>query len=592
MINRPLLLFIKRQLPRERRNSFDVYYVFFSFTAAVGTTLMALVMLWLEQSRIATSAWIGTLVLIGTLVWWTQGLSDFWAQTIFESTLMWLVIYNSWHTGGVTSPSMIFLGTVPVLPLFFSSSRRFVFFWLFVSLVGMLLTLTLQLNHLIPMRADQTWQDLVFSATMYAFLAYTQWSLIDAVESTNTFTLRKINRSNQRLQRLSHDLQRANSHKDQFLAIVSHEMRTPLNAVMGFLNLMDTDERINHQAKEFVIGAQNAAAHLLTVINDLLDYSQIQNGKITLNPQTFNLHTMLHNTHGSLMPRAIDFGLSYGLYIDPQVPEWIKADQHRLTQVLINLLGNALKFTDKGHVNTQVYFEPSAKTPQSGTLCVDVTDSGPGIALTEQARIFEPFVQLTRIDTRANARDALRGNGLGLSITDTLVKSHGGQLTVRSAVGQGSTFSFRIPVHIAPAPHKPLPTLDRVDTSAFKLLIVDDHAVNRLVAKATLQRAMPNAHIEEAENGLTGFAKMCDTQYDVVLLDLVMPDIDGIEVMRRVRNTLPSPLNTVHVIALTANVANEALIACKEVGMDEVMSKPFDRHTLVNRVLHYCLKNQ
>ena len=592
MINRPLLLFIKRQLPRERRNSFDVYYVFFSFTASLSMWLMAIVMLWLEQPRIATSIWVGTFVLIGTLALWTKGLPDFWAQTIFESTLICLMIYNAWATGGVTSPCMIFLGIAPILPLFFSSSRRFVFFWLFVSLVGMLLTLTLQLNHLIPMRADQTWQDLVLSATMYAFLAYTQWSLIDAVESTNTFTLRKINRSNQRLQRLSHDLQRANSHKDQFLAIVSHEMRTPLNAVMGYLNLMDTDERTHHEAKEFVTGAQNAAAHLLTVINDLLDYSQIQNGKITLNPQTFNLHTMLHNTHGSLMPRAIDFGLSYGLYIDPQVPEWIKADQHRLTQVLINLLGNALKFTDKGYVNTQVYFEPSAKTPQSGTLCVHVIDSGPGIALAEQARIFEPFVQLTRIDTRANARDALRGNGLGLSITDTLVKSHGGQLTVRSAVGQGSTFSFRIPVHIAPAPHKPLPTLDRVDTSAFKLLIVDDHAVNRLVAKATLQRAMPNAHIEEAENGLTGFAKMSEALYDVVLLDLVMPDIDGIEVMRRVRNTLPSPLNTVHVIALTANVANEALIACKEVGMDEVMSKPFDRHTLVNRVLHYCLKNQ
>jgi CheY-like chemotaxis protein len=278
MMHRPLLLFIKRQLPRERRNSFDVYYVFFSFTAAVGSALMALVMHWLEQPRIATSVGMETLVLIATLVWWTQGLSDF--------------------------------GLSPFL--------------------------------------------------------------------------------------------RARS-------------------------------------------------------------------------------------------------------------------------------------------------------------C---------IALAEQARIFEPFIQLTRIDTRDNARDALRGNGLGLSITDTLVKSHGGQLTVHSAVDQGSTFSFRIPGHIAPVPHKPLPTLDRVDTSAFKLLIVDDHAVNRLVAKATLQRAIPNAHIEEAENGLTDFAKISEPLYGVVLLD------------------------TVHVIALTANGANEALIACKKVGMDEVMSKPFDRHTLVNRDLHCCLKNQ
>lgn len=258
MMNRPLLLFIKRQLPRERRNSFEVYYVFSAFTASMSMCLMAFVMLRLEQPHIATSALVSTLMLIGTLALWAKGLSQ--------------------------------------------------------------------------------------------------------------------------------DLQKANLHKDQFLTIVSHEMRTPLNAVMGYLNLMETDERINLEAKEFVTGAQNAAAHLLTVINDLLDYSQIQNGKITL-----NLHTKRHNTHGSLTPRAIDFGLSYNLYIDPQVPDWIKADQHRLTQVLINLLGNALKFTDKGRVNTHVHVEPSAKTPQSGTLCVHVTDTKPGIALAEQARIFDPL---------------------------------------------------------------------------------------------------------------------------------------------------------------------------------------------------------
>ena len=126
----------------------------------------------------------------------------------------------------------------------------------------------------------------------------------------------------------------------------------------------------------------------------------------------------------------------------------------------------------------------------------------------------------------------------------------------------------------------------------MKLLIVDDHAINRLVAKATLQRAMPNAEIEEAENGTVALEKMCTSCYDLVLLDLVMPDIDGIEVMRRVRNRLPAPFKDVHVIALTANVAGDALELCKEVGIDEVMAKPFDRHSLINRVMHYCGQEQ
>jgi CheY-like chemotaxis protein len=372
------------------------------------------------------------------------------------------------------------------------------------------------------------------------------------------------------------------------LAIVSHEMRTPLNAVMGYLSLMSTDPKLEPESKEFVTGAQNSAAHLLTVINDLLDYSQIQNGKVAMNPQIFNLHTMLQTTHSTLSPRAIDLGLSYRVDIAPNVPEWVCADQHRLTQVMINLLGNALKFTDLGHVEMRVSFVPCPHDPQSGELLVSVEDTGPGIPLEAQQRIFEPFVQLARADKGRASNDALRGNGLGLSISDTLIKSHGGELRVDSTPGKGSTFSFQIPLRVVPPPQKSAPVQERIHTTQVKLLIVDDHAVNRLVAKATIQRAMPNACIEEAENGTIGLSKMTHAHYDLVLLDLVMPDIDGIEVMRRVRNTLPPPFRDVHVIALTANVAGDALEACKEVGIDEVMPKPFDRHSLINRVLHYC----
>jgi signal transduction histidine kinase/CheY-like chemotaxis protein len=425
---------------------------------------------------------------------------------------------------------------------------------------------------------------------MYAMLLLTQLSLIYSVDMLSESTLRHISRTNTRLNLLSIDLQKANSHKDQFLAMVSHEMRTPLNAVMGYLSLMSTDKRLPEDAIDFVKGAQNSAAHLLTVINDLLDYSQIQNGRVVLNPQVFNLHVMLHNTHSIFKPRASDLGLNYKLVLSPSLPEWMRGDQHRLTQILINLLGNALKFTDHGHVTMQVDYESTG--PSQGNLVVYVKDSGRGIPIEAQHKIFDPFVQLTQADGQSAPRDALRGNGLGLSITRTLVNSHGGSIGVHSEVGVGSEFRVDIPLSIAPAPPKSVPALELIDHTPAKLLIVDDHAVNRMVAIATIQRSMPNAQIDQAENGTQGLEKMSATLYDLVLLDLVMPDIDGIEVMRRVRGTLPAPYRDVQVVALTANVAEDALKTCLAVGISEVMPKPFDRLTLVNTVIRHSTRPQ
>jgi signal transduction histidine kinase len=367
--------------------------------------------------------------------------------------------------GGVTSPSMVWLSIVPLLPMFSFESRRVVSFWLGVSFVSVLGMLGLQFLDVIPSRPGETASDLMYGALTYTLLCYAEWSLIDAVDSMNVTTLRQVNRNNLSLKRLSQDLRQANAHKDQFLAIVSHEMRTPLNAVMGYLSLMSTDPKLEPESKEFVTGAQNSAAHLLTVINDLLDYSQIQNGKVAMNPQIFNLHTMLQTTHSTLSPRAIDLGLTYRVNIAPNVPEWVCADQHRLTQVLINLLGNALKFTDAGHVDMRVSYTSRSDETRSGTLFVHVEDTGPGIPLDAQARIFEPFVQLTRADTGRPSNDALRGNGLGLSISDTLIKSHGGELRVDSTPGKGSTFFFQIPLRVVPPPQKSAPVQERIHTT-------------------------------------------------------------------------------------------------------------------------------
>ncbi|NBS09595.1 MAG: response regulator [Betaproteobacteria bacterium] len=589
MLSRNIIFFIKDRLPVGMRTTQDIYFVVFVISALAFIIPTCPWFFALGQERAGISvAVVAVLVFLTLLAWRFFKLPLMWAQNIYQSNLLAVILYNAWYMGGLSSPVLVWLGVVPVLPLFTARSRVWVYIWMILSFSSVLGFYVIQTQGILPMQPHETVEDLAFRALMYAMLLITQLSLINSVDMLSESTLRHISRTNTRLNLLSIDLQKANAHKDQFLAMVSHEMRTPLNAVMGYLSLMSTDKRLPEDAVDFVKGAQNSAAHLLTVINDLLDYSQIQNGRVVLNPQVFNLHVMLHKTHSIFKPRANDLGLNYKLVISPTLPEWVRGDQHRLAQILINLLGNALKFTDKGHVTTQVDYEPTARN--EGDLVIRVKDSGRGIPVEAQHKIFDPFVQLSQADGQAAPRDALRGNGLGLSITRTLVTSHGGTIGLHSEVGVGSEFRVDIPLPVAPAPPKSVPALELIDHSAVKLLIVDDHAVNRMVATATIQRSMPNAQIDQAENGTEGLEKMSTTLYDLVLLDLVMPDIDGIEVMRRVRGTLAPPYRDVQVVALTANVAEEALKTCLAVGISEVMPKPFDRLTLVNTVIRHCSK--
>ena len=589
MFSRNFILFIKNNLPVGMRSSQDIYFVLFVISALAFIIPTCPWFFILGQERAGVSVMVVALVIFSTMLAWRfLKLPLLWAQNIYQFNLVAVILYNAWFMGGLSSPVMVWLGIVPVLPLFTARSRVWVYVWMFFSFSSVVGLYIIQVTGILPMLPHDTAEGLAFRGMMYAMLLLTQLSLIYSVDMLSESTLRHISRTNTRLNLLSVDLQKANAHKDQFLAMVSHEMRTPLNAVMGYLSLMSTDKRLPEDAVDFVKGAQNSAAHLLTVINDLLDFSQIQKGRVVLNPQVFNLNVMLHKTHGIFKPRASDLGLDYKLIISPDLPEWVRGDQHRLAQIIINLLGNALKFTDKGHVTTQVDYK--ATSEHDGVLVVRVIDSGRGIALEAQQKIFEPFVQLTQADGQSAPRDALRGNGLGLSITRTLVNSHDGTIDLHSEVGMGSEFRISIPLTVAPAPPKSVPALELIDHSSVKLLIVDDHAVNRMVATATIQRSMPNAQIDQAENGTQGLEKMSTTLYDLVLLDLVMPDIDGIEVMRRVRGSLVPPYRDVQVVALTANVAEEALKTCLSVGISEVMPKPFDRLTLVNTVIRHCNK--
>jgi len=577
---------IRNKLPHNLRSVEDYYFLSFSVSAVLCLVLLSPLLIYAGQWRPGWSSGLCALLISACLALWRAGIPIPLVQIGYQATLMWGILFNAYHSGGVASPVMIWMGIVPILPLF-TVSRRWSYAWLIISFISVVVIYWAQLHGMVPLSEGKSQQELALSAIMIGLLCITQIMLVMTYDSANAQNIRHIKRKNETLNTLSQDLQLANVHKDRFLATVSHEMRTPLNAIMGYLGLLRTTDNLPTIATSYVQGAQNSAAHLLTVINDLLDYSQIRQGKLVFTPQTVNLHQVLEETHQTLAPKAAGQAIDYILDIDTNLPHWVLIDPHRFAQIFLNLLGNALKFTEHGTVTTRVRFEPTPLELDAGLLIMQVQDTGIGIPSESINHIFEPFVQL---DAKSNLGNdnSLRGNGLGLSITQNLIRNLGGAISLVSQVGVGSTFEVHLPIKTAQAPAASNQSpVDQTHQDEVYLLLVDDHATNRLVASATIKRGLPNAHIDEARNGTEAIEKMKANHYDLVLMDLIMPDYSGIEVTRIIRTECQPPLCDVEVVALTANVAEDAVKACLEVGIHELLPKPFDREVLIRTILQH-----
>lgn len=578
----------RRQLPRRLRNNENFYFFMFCVSCVFFLFLLTPFFLSINQLRPAWSGALAGVLVTFVLFLWYRGASLVWCQIGYQSTLLWVIVFNSYYTGGVTSPTLVWLGIVPILPLF-TVPRSWCYFWLFVSFASVGIIYMGQRYELIPTLHHESPEELALAASMIGLLSITQLLLVTTYDTTQGQHMRLMRRQNDKLKELSDDLQQAGQYKDRFLNTVSHEMRTPLNAVNGYLGLLATQGDMPTQAISFVQGAQNSAAHLLTVINDLLDFSQIQQGRLVLSPQTINLHKVLTETHQTLAPQAAEQGLDYVLKIDPNLSTWVVLDPHRLAQIFLNLLGNALKFTQHGFVLAHAR---SIQNLPSNTLMLEleIQDTGVGIASDCISKIFEPFIQ---IDAHKSLKQdhALKGNGLGLAITQSLIQSMHGNISVKSEVGYGSTFTVTLPLEVATQPVIQLEKLkEETHDEKIELLLVDDHAINRLVASATIKRSLPNAHVDEARNGTEAIEKMKAKLYDLVLMDLVMPDHSGIDVTRIIRSECVSPFKNVNIVALTANLAEDALQQCKNLQINDVLPKPFDKEILVNTILKYAKK--
>ena len=591
MPNRNYLFYtwVLRKLPLNLRSSRDFFFLLHSIAGSAFLLPIGLAMAYLGNAHAGWSCALSAMLLAINILFWRLGAGLAFTHSVFEVTLIALIFYNAADSYGVTSTHFIFLGLVPILPVF-SMSRNWALGWVLVSIVCLLVLYFCQILDYLPKRPNETWQDLTISTIAISILVITQIILIDTYESANSQSLHVLNRTNQRLERTSEALRLADSHKDKFLAMVSHDMRTPLNAVIGYLGLLHDNKNLPSESMGFVASAQHAATHLLTVINDLLDFSQIRLGQLTLHPQVVNLPQVLTQTFNTLTNQAHESQLAYALFIEHDVPKWVRIDQNRLSQILINLLGNALKFTPVGHVNMRVSVLRHQTHPME--LQVAVEDTGIGMTPDQVSRIYLPFTQVHDAQAALRISEPMRGNGLGLAITQSLVQSHSGTLSVHSRPGEGSVFTIRLPIELAAEPAiqtQPFNFAANQDETPIHVLVVDDNDVNRLLVSTTLLRSFPNAVIEQAENGTDALNKMRHIRYELVLIDLVMPDIDGADVVREIRNNTPEPFCSVPAIALTAKVAQDAIDRCKAAGVNEVMSKPFDRNTLIRAVRSYTV---
>ncbi|MEP7263168.1 MAG: ATP-binding protein, partial [Bacteroidota bacterium] len=396
-------------------------------------------------------------------------------------------------------------------------------------------------------------------------------------------TAKQLEEKNIQIKKEKERAEQSERFKSQFLANMSHEIRTPMNAVIGMTYLME-DTRLDEKQRRYLNAIKNSSENLLVIINDVLDLSKLEAGKMELEKIPFRLDDVLNTVYDTLRFKAEEKGLHFNIKKSETINPYLKGDPTRLSQVLLNLTGNAIKFTDKGSVNIHVENLASTNSDGKCNLRFIIIDTGIGIPEEKRAAIFDSFKQASEGTSRKYG-----GTGLGLSISQQIIQLHNSKIIVESNPEGGSVFTFDVSYGLADdAEFESVnykPEAENFDTlKGIRILLAEDNEYNQEVAVLSLHRMVDDLKIDIAEDGMQVLELLKKNIYDVILMDVQMPGMDGYEATKAIRNDFDADKKNIPIIALTASATREEINAGFDAGMNAYVAKPFKPADLLIKI--------
>ena len=411
-----------------------------------------------------------------------------------------------------------------------------------------------------------------------SMLMWISVGLVSMLAIVIIFNLAKLYKKDATIRAFADVTAKASTRKGEFLAQVTHEFRTPLNAIIGFSNLIDT-ENLGHDQQSSFVSIKSASQMLLTLVNEILDFSKFESARITLLEEPFRPVDIVEEAVSMLSVLANEKKIALSKQLDPNSSLTLIGDNFRIKQIVINLISNAIKFTPE-HGTIMVRLRTENQSKDKCTMLLSVKDSGVGIAREHLDSIFENFTQIDHGDRKV--RQA--GTGLGLAICKRIVDMYGGQIKVESVLGEGSEFTVRIPLTISKTAMIASPNSKlKIDTTAIlknkKLLIADDTKMNLILISRIIDKL--GASYDLAENGQIAFEMFEANSYDLIITDIAMPIMDGIELTKQIRQYPVSEKAGVPVVGFTGYIDEHNLSQFRAAGMNDILPKPFDENHFI-----------